>query len=230
MKTVALIVAGGSSIRFGGEVPKQYLTLAGKPLLSQTINKFEQSDVIDEIVVVVAEEFLLYTSEKIIDPYGFKKVSKIVIGGESRQESVLNGLKSLSASTTLVAIHDAARPLISQADIKKVVEVAISEKAAILGQKMVNTVKRTTGDFIISTLNREALFMAETPQVFQFDLILEAHKEFEGDNATATDDAYLVEQRGFKVKVVESNSPNFKVTTKADFKLAEYIINEGLDG
>ena len=230
MKTVALIVAGGSSARFGGEIPKQFLNLGGKPLLSQTIDKFQKAESIDQIVVVVAEEYLLYTSEKIIDPFGFDKVIKIVKGGESRRESVLNGLESLPISTKFVAIHDAARPLLSVDDINRTVETAKTERAAILAQKSVDTIKRTAGQFIIGTLDRNQLYQAQTPQVFQYDLIIDAHREFDGSDADATDDAYLIEQRGFKVKIVESSSPNFKVTTKTDFKLAEMLIRENKNG
>ena len=230
MKTIALIVAGGSSQRFGGDIPKQFRMMAGMPVLSWSISKFERAESIDQIVVVVAEEYLLYTTEKIIDPYDFKKVIKVVIGGKTRQESVYNGLEALPLSTAFVAIHDGARPLVLPDDINRVVKTAQNEKAALLGVKAVDTVKRVRGDFVISTLDRDSLYMAQTPQVFQYDLIREAHRkavEQSDGEVVITDDASLLEQGGFKVKMVEALAPNFKITTGDDFKLAEIILGKG---
>ncbi len=226
MKTVALIVAGGSSERFGGELPKQYIEIAGKPLLSHTIEKFEKADSVDSIVLVVAEDYLAYTSENIVDPFDFHKVSKIVSGGESRRESVLNGLKSLSSSTSYVAIHDAARPLVSVVDINNVVKAAQKEKAAILASQAVDTIKQSSGGYIETTLERKKLFQAQTPQVFEYKLILNAHESFTSDESLITDDASLLELQNIKVKIVEPTSVNFKITTQTDFQIAEMILQK----
>ncbi len=226
MKTVALIVAGGSSQRFGCKLPKQYIEIAGKPLLSHTIGKFEQADSIDSIVLVVAEDYLAYTSENIVDPYDFQKVSKIVSGGSTRRESVLNGLKSLSSTTTHVAIHDAARPLVSIEDINKVVNIAHEENAAILASQAVDTIKKSSDTYIELTLDRTILYHAQTPQVFEFGLILDAHENYNGDESLITDDASLLELQNIKVKIIEPTSVNFKVTTQTDFQLAEMILGE----
>jgi 2-C-methyl-D-erythritol 4-phosphate cytidylyltransferase len=226
MKTIALIVAGGKSERFGGPVPKQYRELVGKPMLSWTISKFERASSIAQIVVVVGEEYLLHTSEKIVDPFGFSKVIKIVIGGETRTESVLRGLESLPISTQFVAIHDAARPLVSVDDIDRVVCVAESSRAAILAAPVADTIKRVRGDYVIATLDRPGLYQAQTPQVFQYDLIMQAHRDHqeEEEGISVTDDASLIEKRGFKVQVVEPSTPNFKITTADDLFLAEAIL------
>jgi len=195
-------------------------------MLSWTIGSFEKAASIHEIVVVVAEEYLLHTTQKVVDPFNFMKVNKVVPGGESRARSVLNGLKALPAATDFVAIHDGARPLISPKDIDRVVEVAVKEKAAILAANVADTVKRVKDSFILSTLERDSLCLAQTPQVFQYDLIMQAHLDYadkSGDD-TVTDDASLVEKRGFKVRTVEPTSPNFKVTTAADLLLAEAIL------
>jgi len=226
MKTVALIVAGGKSLRFGGEVPKQFRTVCGRPMLAWTIDSFEKAASIDEIVIVAAEEYLQYTTERVIDPYGFSKVRKVVSGGRVRRESVLNGLNALPTTTELVAIHDGARPLISPEDIDNVVAVAAKEKAAIIAAKATDTIKRVRDTFIINTLDRDVLYLAQTPQVVAYDLILRVHKEFDqqggGDNIT--DDASMVEKSGGKVKAVEPSSPNFKITTAEDLILAEAIL------
>lgn len=230
MKTIALIVAAGSSQRFGGEVPKQFRTVCDRPLLSWTIEKFEKAQSIDNIVIVTAEEYLLHTSQKVVDPYGFNKVTKIVKGGDSRRESVINGLEALPLATDFVAIHDGARPLVSSKDIDQVVEVAQKERAAILAQQASDTIKRCADGFVLNTIDRRILFQAQTPQVFQYDLILSAHKKAQANNdQSPTDDALLIEEKGFKVKVVEPTSPNFKVTTPTDLYLAEKLLERERD-
>jgi 2-C-methyl-D-erythritol 4-phosphate cytidylyltransferase len=223
MKIVAIIVAGGSSNRFGDKIPKQFQTVANKPLLSHTIGKFEQATLVDKIIVVVAEEFLIHTAEKIIDPYDFKKVEKVVIGGKTRQESVKNGLDACHLGTEYVAIHDGARPLVSINDINHVIEIALGETGAILAKRTTDTVKRVKDDYIISTPDRAELFQAQTPQVFQYKLIKEAHVKF-SDSENITDDASLLENLDHKIKIVEATSPNFKITTKDDLKLAELLM------
>lgn len=231
MKVHAIIVAAGSSERFGGAVPKQFKEVCGRPLLAWTVSRFEAAEKIDWIVVVVAEEYLLYTSQRVIDPFDFPKVDKVVVGGESRRESVLKGLEALPISTDYVAIHDGARPLVDSVDIDRVVEVAIAERAAILAAKATDTVKRVKDGYVLSTLERNSLYLAQTPQVFQYDLIMAAHKVAHSGKANnITDDAALIEARGFKVKIVEPASPNIKVTTHDDLILAEALLTKEGNG
>ena len=223
MKTYAIIVAAGQSQRLTGAVPKQFREICGRPMLSWTISRFERAASIEKIVVVVAEEHLLYVSQRIVDPYGFTKVQKIVIGGATRRESVFRGLKSLPLSTQFVAIHDGARPLVAPVDINRVVDVALKDKAAMLAMPASDTVKRVRDGFVLGTLDRDSLYLAQTPQVFQYDLILAAHAEADSSVAV-TDDASLVEGRGFKVRVVEPSTPNIKVTTPDDLMIAEAFL------
>ena len=234
MKTCALIVAAGASRRLGGAVPKQFREICGRPLLSWTIGRFEKAGSIDDIVVVVAEEHLLYASEKVVDPFGLKKVTKFIPGGESRRESVLKGLERLPVSTGLVAIHDGARPFVSPEDIDRVVAMAATDKAAILAARATDTVKRSEQGYIFATLDRDSLFLAQTPQVFAYDMIIAAHREVarEGDGADElgfTDDASLIEARGFKVRIVEPEYPNIKVTTAHDLRMAELLLRREKD-
>ncbi|MFH2048262.1 MAG: 2-C-methyl-D-erythritol 4-phosphate cytidylyltransferase [bacterium] len=231
MSVYAIIVAGGNSVRYGGDVPKQFHDICGRPMLTWTIEKFQMAESIDKIIIVVPNDYLVYVSEKVIDPYGFDKVTKIVAGGITRQESVYNGLKALPISTGFAAIHDGARPMIRTDDINRVVEVAKKEKGAILAVPVADTVKRVVDSFIITTVNREQLFCAQTPQVFQYDLIMEAHKEqsLKAGNYF-TDDAQLIESRGFKVKIVVPSGLNLKITTPQDLKLAEALIEKGING
>lgn len=225
MKTYALIVAAGRAVRFGGAVPKQFREVGGRPLLSWTVSRFERASSIDGIVVVVSDEHLLFTSQKVIDPYAFTKVQKIVVGGETRQESVLRGLKSLPISTKLVAIHDGARPLTRPSDIDRVVQTAKGERAAMLAIPATDTVKRVRDGYILGTLERDSLYLAQTPQVFDYDLILEAHQSAR-DGQSASDDAALIESRGFKVRVVEPTGPNLKVTTVDDLAIVEALVRK----
>jgi 2-C-methyl-D-erythritol 4-phosphate cytidylyltransferase len=231
MKVYALIVAAGGSERFGGAVPKQFAAACGRPLLAWTISRFEKAGKVDQIVVVVAEEYMHYTSEQVVDPYGFTKVTKIVAGGKSRRESVLKGLEALSISTDYVAIHDGVRPLTAPADIDRVIETAIASKAAILAIKATDTIKHAKDGFVLTTLNRDTLYLAQTPQVFQYDLIMATHREAAagGSKDHVTDDASLVEARGFKVKVVEPTGPNIKVTTRDDLMLVELILTREIN-
>lgn len=232
MKTIAIIVAGGASTRFGGDTPKQYILVKGRPLLSWTIEQFQQAGSIDEIVIVVAEEYLLYVSERVVDPFNYRKVSKIVIGGDSRRESVLKGLEALPISTKFVAIHDGARAATSPIDIDRVVRVAQSDRAAMLAVPITDTVKRVKDNFILSTLDRDSLYGAQTPQVFQYDLIMDAHRELDSrsDLGWVTDDASIIEKKGFKIKIVEPTSPNPKVTTAEELKMMELYLAEKIDG
>ena len=189
---MALIVAGGRGERFGGTVPKQYQLIAGRPVLAWTISRFETAATIDQIVVVAAEEYLLHVNNVVINPYGFGKVMKIVPGGACREESVKRGLESLPLSTSYVAVHDAVRPLVKPSDIDAVVQEAQRHRAAILGRPATDTVKRVRQWMIFATLDRANLFLAETPQVFQYDLLKEALLHQGEFIIRATDDAALV--------------------------------------
>ncbi len=193
-------------------------------MLAWTISRFEAASSIDEIALVVAEDYMLYAGDNVVDKFDFHKVNRIVPGGETRQESVLKGLERLPISTTHVAIADGARPLTASADIDAVVEVAAKDQAAILAARATDTIKRAEQGYIFATLDRRALFLAQTPQVFQYDLILEAHRQAAENGGEFTDDASLVEARGFKVKIVEPTANNQKVTTPQDMLIAEAIL------
>ncbi|MBU8934433.1 MAG: 2-C-methyl-D-erythritol 4-phosphate cytidylyltransferase [candidate division Zixibacteria bacterium] len=226
MKIGAIIVAAGSSVRFGGDVPKQFRQVCGRPLLSWTISRFQASQRVSQIIVVVAEEHLLFAAEKVVDPFRFDKVTNIVKGGDTRQESVARGLAALPISTEYVAIHDGARPLTSTGDIDRVIDTAVKERAAILAVPVADTVKRAADGYVIATLDRSRLYGAQTPQVFQYDLIIESHQAMEtGDcEFSPTDDSELIEARGFKVKLVEPEDINLKVTTRDDLAIVEAIL------
>ena len=202
--------------------------------MSWAVSRFQAAESIDKIILVVAPEYLQYTGEHVVDPYGYTKVTKIVEGGAARQESVFNGLKALPISTGYVAIHDGARALTRPEDIDAAVKLAIKERAAIVAEKATDTIKRVRDGYILSTLDRDSLYRAQTPQVFQYDLIMEAHRKVASstpDEAAAiTDDASLVEAQGFKVKVLEPSARNLKVTTEEDLKLVEALLQTEKEG
>ncbi|PKK84479.1 MAG: 2-C-methyl-D-erythritol 4-phosphate cytidylyltransferase [candidate division Zixibacteria bacterium HGW-Zixibacteria-1] len=225
MNTVALIVAAGRGVRFGGDIPKQFRIILDRPLLAWTAMQFEKARLVDEIVLVIAEDFMLYAGDKVVKQSSFAKLKRIIKGGETRRESVLNGLKALPISTGFVAIHDGARPLVDAADIDRVIAVAHKERAAILARPIADTVKRVEADYVISSLDRSKLYRAETPQVFQYDLIKSAHEKYISGREV-TDDSALVEALGFKVRTVIPEKRNLKVTTEEDMQLAKMIIEE----
>jgi 2-C-methyl-D-erythritol 4-phosphate cytidylyltransferase len=224
MNATALIVAAGSGERYGGDIPKQFQKIAGKPLLSWTISRFEEAEAISSIVIVCGEDFLLHVNNAVVNPYSFGKVTQIVPGGETRCASVRKGLDALPRTTRLVAIHDGVRPLVRPSDINRVVAGAAENRAAILGQKATDTVKRVESGLVLATMERERMYLAETPQAFQFDLICEAHARATEKQLAATDDSALVEMMGFKVVLVESSAPNPKLTGAADFDFIEMML------
>lgn len=225
MENVALIVAAGRGLRFGGDVPKQFRPINGRPLLSWTVAAFENTSIITDIVLIVPQEFLLFANEQVVEPFGFQKVRKIVVGGETRRDSVCRGLKSLSISTRFVAIHDGARPVVASEDIERVMREAMNNRAAILARAATDTVKRAEGGFILATLERSKIFLAETPQAFQYDLIMSAFEQAGGSD-NVTDDAALVEKLGFKIKIVEPRYLNIKVTEEVDLILARRLLDD----
>jgi 2-C-methyl-D-erythritol 4-phosphate cytidylyltransferase len=225
MENVALIVAAGRGVRFGGDVPKQFRPINGRPLLSWTVAAFENTSIITDIVLVVPQEFLLFANEQVVEPFGFQKVRKIVVGGETRRDSVCRGLKSLPISTRFVAIHDGARPVVASEDIARVMNEAMNNRAAILARAATDTVKRAEGGFILATLERSKIYLAETPQAFQYDLIMSAFEQAGGSD-NVTDDAALVEKLGFKIKIVEPHYLNIKVTEEIDLILARRLLDD----
>jgi 2-C-methyl-D-erythritol 4-phosphate cytidylyltransferase len=159
-----------------------------------------------------------------VDVGDFKKVKRILSGGKERQDSVYKGLLALSKDTDIVLIHDGVRPFISTEKIGKSIEMCKKEKAVILALPVNDTVKRVDEEYVVTTLDREKLWIAQTPQTFEYKLILEAYKKAIEDSFIGTDDSSLVERLGFKVRVLEGESQNIKITTREDLVLAEKII------
>jgi 2-C-methyl-D-erythritol 4-phosphate cytidylyltransferase len=221
-KTGAIIVAAGKGERMGG-VDKIFAPLAGKPLLAWTIDVFEKCPAIDQIVIVLGKHNI-ETGRKLAAEYGWKKVTDICIGGEKRTESVSNGLKLLK-DCGWVVIHDGARPLVKESLIKIGLSEAKETGAAVAAVPVTDTIKMSSDDnFIIGTPPREKLWSVQTPQVFRFDIIEEAHRNADKN---ATDDASLVQKLRYTVKLYFGSYNNIKVTTPIDLSLAEILVKGG---
>ncbi len=226
MSAVAIIAAGGSGRRFGGSTPKQFLPLLEKPLIQHTLEAFERAGSIYEIIVVLPREELDRFSSYEKKKMGLRKLRSVVAGGDTRQESVFCGLEAVAPKTTQVAIHDAARCLITPELIDRTVGASVSPwDGAIMALPIPDTVKRVDGEQILDTISRDSLWGMQTPQVFTFPFIRNAYQKAKTERFTATDDAAVAERAGGKIRVVEGSLRNFKVTRPEDFDLAEKFLS-----
>ena len=208
-----IIVAGGSGKRMGR--PKQMLPINGKPVLERSIEAFLKIPQVGQIVVVTGEDI-------------FKKISKHyknlthALAGETRLQSVINGVNALNPKFELVAVHDGARPLVSPKDIKAGLASAAKNKAAVLAVPVKDTIKKVSGGKITETLDRSVLYAAQTPQCYRAEILKKALNKY-GDLKDATDESQLVEKLGVKVAVVVSDYKNIKITTPEDIVIAEAL-------
>jgi len=218
----AIIAAAGRGRRFG-EGDKLFAPLAGRPLIAHTLMAFEVCRAIDRVVLVLAADNL-ERGRRLVAAAGFDKVVAICPGGPRRQDSVRLGLEALGKCRWVV-VHDGARPLVTAALIEAGLAAAAETGAAIAALPLADTVKEVAaGGLVRQTLDRRNLWAAQTPQVFGYDLLREAHRRAQGE---ATDDAALVEALGQRVKVFPGSSRNLKVTTAADLALAAALLAEG---
>ncbi len=220
-----LIVAAGSGKRMGANIPKQFLPLCGRPVLAYTIETFERSPDIDEIIIVTNADNVDYVKNEIAAP--FKKVKKVVQGGSERQYSVFNGLKEISRDCGIVLIHDGVRPFVTSESIKNIIKETEIYGCCVLAVPVKDTIKICDKDgFIESTPDRAALWQAQTPQAFKYDIILRAHQTAEQDGFLGTDDSMLTERLGYKTKVVLGSYENIKITTPEDMEIGEKTIRK----
>ena len=235
MKVAVILPAAGLGTRMGkgsaektGTSRKQFMLLEGAPILMHTVRKFVASPRVSEIVVAVREDDVEWVSGMLERGFPGKSVS-VVEGGNSRQQSVGNALNSLAPDTDLVAVHDAVRPFIEPETIEKVLDEAAETGAAIVGVPAVDTVKQvmrgTSHVRIRSTLPREKLVMAQTPQVFRYELLKRAFEMARADGYTGTDESSLVERLDVEVSVVMGSDRNIKITKPGDMDLAHLFFN-----
>ena len=218
----AVIVAAGSASRMGG-IDKVMAPLRGEPVILRTVRAFQETDAIREIVIVTREDLIMPVSDLCA---GLDKVKAVVVGGGSRQKSVWLGLNALSKGMELAAIQDGARPLVTPALIDRTVRAAHSYGAAAPAIPVKDTIKVEKSGLIESTPDRSTLRAVQTPQVFDFDLLRGALQKARNDGAEVTDDCSAVERLGMKIRLVEGEERNLKVTTPLDLKIAELLLEE----
>ena len=224
-RVAAIVPAAGSGLRMKKNLPKQFLLLDGIPILVHTLQVLELAAEIHEVILVVPESHRFFCQTEIVNKYNFKKVSKVIPGGERRQDSVYEGLLAVSFDTDWVMVHDGVRPFVTQGMIATAIEVAKEAKdGAVVAIPMRDTPKEVSSDQITKTLDRQRLWLAQTPQIFRRTLFLEAHEAARSQGINGTDDAALVERLGGCVRIALGSEENIKVTTPADLNLAEAII------
>ena len=224
-KICTLIPAAGEGNRLKSAVKKPYVALAQKPILTHTIQRFEQNTAVDEIFVLVNEADFEMCRATVLAPYAFQKVQPLVAGGATRQQSVHNGVRALPADTDFVIVHDGVRPFVTDETIFACLDAAAEWGAAVAAVPVKETIKMANAeDFIVETPPRERLWTVQTPQVFRKSLLEKAHQIAEEKQLTATDDAALVEHLGHPVKLVNGSYANVKITTPEDLCIANVFL------
>ena len=225
-KISAIVLAAGNGRRMNSKTKKQYIMIKGKPVLWYSLFAFEQSKT-DEVILVTSKDDIEYCQNEIVDKYNLKKVKKIVEGGAERYNSVYNGLKE--ATGDIVLIHDGARPMDNRKIIEECIAGAESYKACVAAVRVKDTIKISTKDNIIDgTPDRNTLWSIQTPQAFSTSLVKEAYEKMMQDQEkNITDDAMVVEEySNFKVKIVEGDYKNIKITTPEDIYIAEMFLKQ----
>jgi 2-C-methyl-D-erythritol 4-phosphate cytidylyltransferase len=233
-KSFALIPAAGMGKRMGASINKQYLQLAGMPIVARTISLFENAPFIDGIFLVTPADEIPFCREQVVEAHGFRKVLEIVPGGKERQNSVMNGLRALQARAgeqDVVLIHDGVRPLISPELLRQSIDVARDCDGALVAVPAKDTIKTVRDGIVIATPDRDTLWQAQTPQAFRYGVIFAAHLAAEQEGFMGTDDASLVERRGGAVRIIRGDYRNIKITTPEDIALAEaFLAGSGQNG
>ena len=225
MSVCAVVPAGGTGTRMGGTVPKQFLELNGKPILYYTLKTLQDCGIISELILVVPEkEYDNACTDWLGKP---EIVTKVVVGGKKRQDSVYNGFCELSQKTEIVLVHDGVRPFLSHQMIQESVDTAREYGAAITAIRVNDTIKKVEDSGLVSkTVDRDGLWRVQTPQVFRYELLEEAFKKANSEKFYGTDEGTLIEHLGKPVKVVEGSEQNIKITRPEDLRLSEIFISK----
>lgn len=224
VKVSALIPAAGKGKRMGGDINKQFILLKDKTVLCHTLEVFDQHPAVSEIIVVSAEEELGLLQQELIQKGNFRKPIKLVAGGKERQDSVYNGLQAVEESG-LIIIHDGARPFLTLELLNRVIIEAKKHDAVIVGMPVKDTIKVVdASNHITETPDRSKLWLVQTPQAFNYDLLRKAHQKAKSEGYYGTDDAMLIERLGTRVKMIEGSYENIKITTPEDLIIGEAIL------
>jgi 2-C-methyl-D-erythritol 4-phosphate cytidylyltransferase len=224
-RVIVIVPAAGAGTRIGGSVKKQFLLLRDKPIIAHTLQRFEHCSDVDEIAVAVPEQQIA-EMESIVSRYRLHKVSLVTVGGEKRQDSVYNALRRLSLGPSdIVLVHDGVRPFVESKRISHAIKACKEYEAAVLAVQPKDTIRRSrSGGFFDQTLDRNALWLVQTPQAFKGTLLMKAFKKAKADKFYGTDEAVLVERIGVKAKIVEGSYDNIKITTQEDIELGQLIL------
>ena len=225
MSVCAVVPAGGLGTRMGGTVPKQFLNLNGKPILYYTLKALQESGLISELILVVPKkEYGNACDQWLGKP---EIVTKVVVGGVRRQDSVYNGFCEVSQESEIVLVHDGVRPFLSHKMIRETINAAREYGAAITAIPVHDTIKRVgASGLVLQTVERENLWRVQTPQAFQYKILNEAFKKANSENFYGTDEGTLIEHLGAPVKVIEGSEKNIKITRPEDLELSETYISE----
>ena len=226
MKNTAIVLAAGQGKRMHTKIQKQFLEIKGYPVLYYSLRCFQDSPLIEDIILVTGEESVLYCQKEIVDKYGFTKVTKVIPGGKERYDSVYQGLLACENSD-YVLIHDRARPFITEEILERGLTGAEETGACAVGMPSKDTVKiADESGYIAETPDRSKVWMIQTPQIFQYALIRNAHESIRTrEMSNVTDDAMVVEQEtGIKVRLAEGSYQNIKITTPEDLGVAELFL------
>lgn len=229
-KTVAVIPAAGMGIRMGAARAKQFIEIEGVPLLAWTLAPFERSGAVDALIVVSPKDEVEYCEREIVERFGLTKVRSVVAGGPRRQDSVRQGLLASEGRYGLVLIHDGVRPLVDEGFIERMVFQARQWGPVVSGLPARDTVKQVDQDrVVVKTYERNQVWLIQTPQVFPYSVIWEAHERAIREEWEGTDDGSLVERMGVRVRVVEGPERNIKITTPNDLVLARLFLKDGAE-
>ena len=223
MKVGAIIPAAGQGTRIGVAMPKQFLELQGKPLIHHTLKVFSSCKAIDYVVLVMPKIDVDESADDWLERYEI--VSKVVVGGQQRQDSVYKGFHALEGGTEIVVIHDGVRPFTTSQMIADTVEAARHYGAAITAIPVSDTVKKVTGGFVEKTVPRDGLWRVQTPQAFQYDILKKAFEKATADSYYGTDEGALVEYMDKQVKIISGSALNIKITREEDLILAESLLS-----
>lgn len=228
-RVVAVVAGAGRGARMGSPSGKQFLPLGGVPVLARSLLNLEAVPEVEEIVLVVNPEERVAADREIISAYGLSKVSAVVEGGEWRQESVHNALRSISSEPDFILVHDGARPLAGPSLFRRVIKALRDSECegVITAVPVVDTIKEVEGGWIVRTPDRRRLWAVQTPQCFRAPALLDAHERASREGVWATDDAALLERYRYRVRVVEGEVTNIKITYPTDILLAEALLEKG---
>lgn len=220
---VAVIPSGGVGSRFNSPIPKQYVEVLGKPLIAYTLEVFQKSDLVDQIIIPAEKSYFKFL-EEIKEKYNLSKITQIIEGGKERQDSVYNGIKASNCTNNdLIIVHDAARPLLSKNILEKGIEKAKSSNSAVIAIKARDTL--IEGDKSVTNfIDRSKIYYAQTPQIFSYEIIKKSFDLANKNNFRGTDESMIVKNADFEVNLVDGDFTNFKVTTKEDLELVEKFL------